>query len=154
MSDGYSVYVVVGEGYSIDEIAIQTAAWHALSVSQAAAPCALTISISTAEYVHELNLQYAGIDSTTDVLAFSPEEEPYQTEPGEPPYIGDVIIAYTVAEKQAVEHKTPLLIELQTLAVHGTLHLLGYDHDTPENKALMWALQSAAMDAVRSSGDE
>jgi probable rRNA maturation factor len=117
----------------------------------AAAPCALTVTITSAERVHELNREYAGLDEPTDVLSFGPEGEPYAVEPGEPPYLGDVVIAYPVAEQQAADNGLPVLIEAQTLAVHGVLHLLGYDHDTPDRRAEMWALQSAAMDAVRAA---
>lgn len=149
MTDEYTVYIVSEGTYSFDEGQLQLAAWHALRMGQAAAPCALTVTVTGTERIQALNRDYAGIDSPTDVLSFSPEEEPYATEPGEPPYLGDVVIAYPVAEAQAAEQGVTVLIELQTLAVHGVLHLLGYDHATPEGQAEMWALQSAAMDAVR-----
>jgi probable rRNA maturation factor len=149
----YTIHVTVDGSYGVDEDNIRLAAWHGLTIAGAETPCALTVTVTSAERVHELNREYAGVDSATDVLAFSPEGDPYATEPGEPPYIGDVLIAYPVAEQQAQESGIPTLIEVQTLAVHGVLHLLGYDHDTPERRAEMWALQSAAMDAVRAAGN-
>ncbi|MBN1430535.1 MAG: rRNA maturation RNase YbeY [Anaerolineae bacterium] len=150
MSQDYTIYVTMDEPYPVDEAAVQMAAWYALSVSQAEAPLALTVTLATTERVYELNRDYAGVDEPTDVLAFAAEEEAYAVEPGEPPYIGDVIIAYPVAEEQAAKANTPIIKELQLLTIHGTLHLLGYDHDTPDRQAEMWAFQSAAMDAVRS----
>lgn len=152
MSQDYTIYVTMDDAYQADVDAIQLAAWYALSVSQAGAPLALTVTLTTSERVHELNRDYAGIDEPTDVLSFGAEGEAYAVEPGEPPYIGDVVIAYPVAQAQAARANTPVISELQLLAIHGTLHLLGYDHDTPDRQAEMWAYQSAAMDAVRSGG--
>lgn len=152
MSQDYTIYVTMDEYYQADVEALQLAAWYALSVSQAKAPLALTVTLATSERVHELNRDYAGIDEPTDVLSFGAEEEAYAVEPGEAPYIGDVVIAYPVAEAQAARANTPVISELQLLTIHGTLHLLGYDHDTPDRQAEMWAYQSAAMDAVRSGG--
>lgn len=152
MSDTFTIHVAVEGNYPVESEPISRAAQQALVIVQATPPGALTITITSAERVHELNRQYAGIDSTTDVLSFGAEGESYKVEPGEPPYLGDVVIAYPVAEKQAQEAHLTTLNEIQLLAIHGTLHLLGYDHDTPERQAEMWAYQSAAMDAVRSAG--
>jgi probable rRNA maturation factor len=146
------IYVTVEEPYQADADAVTLAAWCALDVCGAVPPLALAVIITSDAEVQRLNLEYAGIDSTTDVLSFPAEDQPYATEPDEPPYLGDVIIAYPVAEEQAWVAGHPVLSELQLLTIHGTLHLMGYDHDTPENQAEMWALQSAAMDAVRAAG--
>jgi probable rRNA maturation factor len=143
---------VTNEGsYPVDESAITIAVQQVLQISGAQQPLALTVTIASSERVHDLNLQYAGMDYTTDVLSFPAEEEPYAVEPGEPPYIGDIVIAYPVAEKQAAEAGQSIIVELQLLSIHGTLHLLGFDHDTPDRQAEMWAYQSAALDAVRAS---
>ncbi len=151
MSQAYTVYIASEGPYNADENALREAVLQALSIGQAQPPCALTVTLTSAERVHELNAQYAGLDSTTDVLSFPAEGETYAVDPGDPPYLGDVIIAYPVAEQQAREAGMVLLVELQMLAIHGTLHLLGYDHDTPDRQAEMWALQSAALDATRAA---
>lgn len=151
VSGNYSIYVNFEETYDADSEAVVNAVDQALMFGQAYAPAALTVTITSAERVHELNMQYAGIDSTTDVLSFPAEGDPYQVEPGEPPYLGDIVIAYPVAEQQARDAGTAVTAELQLLAIHGSLHLLGYDHDTPDRQAEMWALQSAAMDAARAT---
>ena len=148
MSD-YTIYTNLEGAYQVDMEVLRVAAWYALQVAGAGSPAALTVTVTTTERIHELNRRYARIDEPTDVLSFGPEGEPYETEAGEPPYLGDVVIAYPVAERQAQAAGNLLLAELQMLAVHGTLHLLGYDHDTPERQAEMWAFQSAAMDALR-----
>jgi len=149
MSEGYVVHIASDGPYQADDNALRVASLQGLTIGQGKSPCALTVTLASAERVHELNKQYAGIDSTTDVLSFPAESEAYAVDPGDPPYLGDVIIAYPVAEQQAKDAGIPLLVELQTLAIHGTLHLLGYDHDTPDRQAEMWAIQSAALDATR-----
>jgi probable rRNA maturation factor len=150
-SGNYSIYINIEEPYQADAEAIAAAVDQALMMGQAPIPVALTVTVTSSERVHELNLQYAGIDSTTDVLSFPAEGDPYAVEPGEAPYIGDILIAYPVAESQAAQAGTPVIAELQLLSIHGSLHLLGYDHDTPDRQAEMWAYQSAAMDAARAA---
>ncbi len=153
MSDtSYTIYVSVEGDYQVDLNAVQSAAWYALSVAQAQAPCAMSVTLASDKRVRDLNLEFAGIDSTTDVLSFPAEDVPYAVEPGEPPYLGDVVIAFPVAYQQAKSTGHPLIRELQMLAIHGTLHLLGFDHQTPDQQAEMWAYESAAMDAVRAAG--
>ncbi len=151
-SGDYVIYVGVEGDYEVNLAGVEAAARQALLVAQAQAPCALTITLTSTKRVQELNRQFAGLDEPTDVLSFPAEDEPYAVEPGEPPYLGDVVIAYPVAEEQARQAGHSLIAELQVLAIHGTLHLLGFDHQTPEQRAEMWAYESAAMDAVRQAG--
>lgn len=145
----YIVHVQVDEPYVADLEALHAAAQAALVICGAGGPGAFTVQIQSAEAVHALNRDYAGSDYATDVLSFPAEDEDYAVEEGEPTYLGDIIIAHEVAEQQAREAGLPLQVELMTLVIHGTLHLLGYDHDNPERQAEMWALQSAALDQVR-----
>jgi len=142
---GRIVHVAVDEPYRVEAGLLRDAARCALDAASAPDWLALTVQVTTAEQVHDLNRRFADIDSPTDVLSFAPEDAAYATEPGEPPYFGDVIIAYPVAERQAAEAGLPLEVELQTLTVHGTLHLLGYDHGTAGEAAQMNALQEQAL---------
>ena len=148
----YEIYVNIDGPYDFDTTPVQHAAWYALDMAQAPAPAALTVLLTTSDAVQQLNREYAQNDYVTDVLSFPSESEPYHTEPGEPPYLGDIVIAIPIAEEQAATAGHSVLAELQLLTIHGTLHLLGFDHDSPENQATMWALQSAAMDALRAAG--
>jgi probable rRNA maturation factor len=150
-SEEYVVHVQVDEPYTVDEDRLQAAAMQALIVAGADAPCALTVTVTGADHVRELNHEYAGIDKATDVLSFAAEDEPYDVEPGEPPYLGDILIAYEVAVEQAVGVGHSLLAEMQTLAIHGVLHLLGFDHQDADQQAEMWAYESAARDALRAA---
>ncbi|MBO8128558.1 MAG: rRNA maturation RNase YbeY [Peptococcaceae bacterium] len=82
------------------------------------------------EYMHRLNKNYRGIDRTTDVLAFPMNEEDPGA-PGEEPHLmlGDIVISLPAAQRQAAEYGVSLEQEVARLAVHGALHLLGYDHE-------------------------
>ncbi len=77
--------------------------------------------------IRELNRDYRNKDKSTDVLSF-PMLDP-TSENVQPQLLGDIVISVETAEKQAKEKKCSLYNELSTLLIHGTLHLLGYDHE-------------------------
>ncbi len=98
-----------------------------------------TIVLTGDETLKSLNAQHLGMDAPTDVLSFPADEfDPDQ----QMPYIGDVIISVPRAKEQAEAAGHPLENEISLLIVHGILHLLGYDHDSEERKALMWKKQA------------
>jgi probable rRNA maturation factor len=102
------------------------------------------IVITDNDTVQQLNHQYRGIDAPTDVLSF--ENIPDSDFPhSEATHLGDIIIAYPVAEIQALAAGHTVLEEVILLTVHGGLHLLGFDHNTPANKNKMWAAQHQIM---------
>ena len=106
-----------------------------------------TVVITSDEAVAELNLQYRGVAGPTDVLSF-PAQEPtpgFVSAPEMAAYLGDIIIALPFTQRQAAALGRPLRDELRLLAVHGTLHLLGYDHAEPEEETAMWARQDAIL---------
>jgi probable rRNA maturation factor len=67
----------------------------------------------------------------------------------DPNLLGDVVISLETASKQAEEFGHSLQDEVERLLAHGLLHLLGYDHETPEDEKLMKAKEDAALDAVK-----
>ncbi|MFQ5611335.1 MAG: rRNA maturation RNase YbeY [Anaerolineae bacterium] len=109
----------------------------------------LTVVVTDDEALRALNYRFRGVDAATDVLSFGgPAEGPEDfPAPGsdERPYLGDVVIAYPSAERQARAQGHSALEEVLLLAVHGTLHLMGYDHSTAAEKARMWAAQAAIL---------
>jgi len=112
----------------------------------------ITILITDDERVAELNQRYLGKEGPTDVLSF-PANDPNASDgfvlpPGEAAYLGDILIALPYTQRQAERLGRPLADELALLVVHGVLHLLGYDHATPEEKATMWARQNAILAAL------
>ncbi len=94
--------------------------------------------------VHKLNRIYRGENEPTDVLSFQTNagegmapEAPFVTAPDGVDHLGEVIISYPQAVKQARERGLTISQELALLVVHGTLHLLGYDHESPKEKRVM-----------------
>ena len=90
------------------------------AVAPARARGEVTVAVVTNACVQELNRRYRRKDAPTDVLSFPADE------PGE---LGDVVIALGVARRQAGQAGHSLSMEFRVLALHGLLHLLGYDHE-------------------------
>lgn len=117
--------------------AVQAALQH-----QGAPKAELTVVLTGDARVRTLNRQYRGMDKPTDVLSFAAEE---QVDEEGNPYLGDVIISVPRARAQAAAAGHSLPAELQLLAVHGALHLLGHDHAQPAQRRKMWAAQDAIL---------
>lgn len=98
------------------------------------------------EYIHTLNKEHRGIDRETDVITFALEDyedikyEDYRL-------LGDIYISIDKAKSQAEEYGHSFLRELSFLAIHGFLHLLGYDHMKEEEEKVMFARQEMILDA-------
>lgn len=84
----------------------------------------------TNQEIHKLNRQYRGKNKPTDVLSFSLADSVC------PALLGDVVISIETAARQAQRRGHSLREELQTLLIHGILHLLGYDHEVSRRAAL------------------
>ena len=124
------------------EAKVATAVAHTLHQQQVEPTASLSVVLSDDESIRQLNQQFRDVDSATDVLSF-PAGEPM---PGvEGVYLGDIIMSVPYAQKQADHNGHALESELQLLAVHGTLHLLGYDHVTAVEKEEMWVAQTAVL---------
>ena len=93
----------------------------------------LSVLIVDDAEMSELNREYRGLDSTTDVLSFPMGEGEYGDV--EPRLLGDIVISAPTAQAMALEHGTAFDAVLELLLVHGTLHLLGYDHEAGEEDA-------------------
>jgi len=95
------------------------------STAPARARGALTVALVSDQRVRTLNARYRGKNTPTDVLSFVADE------PGQ---LGDIVIASGVARRQARRAGHPVQVELRVLALHGLLHLLGYDHDQDDGR--------------------
>jgi probable rRNA maturation factor len=125
-----------------DTILLERAARFTLDLSPAHSNADITIVLTDDRQLHELNMDHLGVDAPTDVLSFpAPATDP---ETGST-YLGDVIISIPRAVQQAQAAGHPVEAEVQLLVVHGTLHLLGYDHATVVEKAQMWEEQSKVL---------
>ncbi len=107
----------------------------------------VTLIISDDDAIADLNQRFLGNPGPTDVLSFPalPTDDAFVPAPDTEPYLGDIAIAYPYAAAQAERYDRDIVAELTLLAIHGTLHLLGYDHAEPEEKAAMWAKQDAIL---------
>ena len=122
----------------------------------------LSIALASDDQVRALNRRYRGQDRPTDVLAFPARAskgkgerdkgkagknpafanpEPRTPNPV-PQRLGDIIIATGVAKRQAAEARHSYAVELRVLALHGLLHLLGYDHHDPVDRAQMTKVEA------------
>lgn len=105
----------------------------------------LSIILTDDARLHELNLNYLGVDAPTDVLSFPASETDPETGAR---YIGDILISIPRAQAQAEVAGHPLEAEVQLLVVHGVLHLMGHDHAEAEEKARMWKAQAEILEGL------
>ncbi len=119
---------------------------NALAVLGQPGDAEMAIIVTTDDGIRELNRGFRSMDEPTDVLSFAAAEGPEFVLPeGLPPYLGDVIISLPTAQRQAAERGGTLRAELALLVAHGCLHLVGYDHATPEQQRAMWAVQESIL---------
>lgn len=97
-------------------------------------------------YIHNINKEYRHIDRETDVITFALEDD--KTFNPVDRVLGDVYISIDKAKSQSEEYGHSLKRELCFLAVHGMLHLLGYDHRNPEDEKVMFGLQEEILDEM------
>lgn len=100
------------------------------------------------ERMAELNRRYRGVDGPTDVLSFPMLDGEESPSPEEELLLGDIVISAPRALAQAEMYGHSLERELAFLTVHGVLHLLGYDHQTPEDEARMRQRQREILERV------
>ena len=134
----------------------------ALDAAAASERGEVSLVIADDEALLELNARHRGEASVTDVLSFSPHHAgtvhgrrrrtrddsgfpDFPTPDGQPEELGEVVISYPQAKRQARQARRPVAVEVETLVVHGVLHLLGYDHAEPDEEREMFALQDAAL---------
>lgn len=127
-----NVFLADEQDLPVDAARLSALARHALETEEVGAAAELSVLFVTRGHIRKLNARYAGNDYATDVLAFPMEDEEDAFS-----VLGDVVICPDVARANAEQIGHPLERELETLLVHGTLHLLGYDHETPEQRVRM-----------------
>lgn len=114
--------------------------------------CEVSVALVDEAEIQELNRQYRGIDAPTDVLSFSQGEGSglaLADFPADMPVpLGDIVISIPRMRVQAVDYGHSEGRELGFLLVHGLLHLLGYDHQTPEETGTMRAAEEDLLAAA------
>jgi probable rRNA maturation factor len=151
-------YVALVDGPGLEAVVSATLERHRGVLSDAAE---LTLVVTGDEAVQVLNREFRGINAPTDVLSFAAQESlesapdlvlPPELAAEMDRHLGDVVIAYPYAERQAQQFGNSIAAELRLLAIHGTLHLLGFEHATPDEEEVMWAEQEAILAPLGEAG--
>jgi probable rRNA maturation factor len=110
----------------------------------------ISVTFVSNERIWEINREYRDKDAPTDVISFAMEElgegEIEMIGADMPRVLGDIIISVERTHEQAEEYGHSFMRELGFLAVHGFLHLLGYDHMTEDDEKEMFTLQKEILD--------
>lgn len=112
----------------------------------------VSVTFMSDHEIRKINAEYRGIDESTDVISFALEEMTsgeisIVQEEGMPSVLGDIIISVETAKRQAAEYEHDFNREMGFLALHGFLHLLGYDHMTDVDEAKMFGRQKEILEA-------
>ena len=129
------------EGLPTEE---QIVMWATAAVQPEGDEVEMTVRIVDEAESHELNLTYRGKDRPTNVLSF-PFECPDEVEL---PLLGDLVICRQVVEREAAEQEKPLMAHWAHMVVHGSLHLLGYDHIEDDEAEEMESLETQIMQGL------
>jgi probable rRNA maturation factor len=130
---------------SIDTAFVRDVVASALRIEGRDPVADISVALVDDAYIRVLNREYRGLDQPTDVLAF-PLQDPGSATPE--PALGDIVISVERARDQARQFKHPVRREVALLAVHGLLHLLGYEDETEAGAAAMWSKQKRLLDRI------
>jgi probable rRNA maturation factor len=112
----------------------------------------IDVGIIHAPKMREVNKAYADRDEVTDVLSFTELDaivSDFHLPDEDGTYIGELLICKEVLEQQAVSYNVPESEEFVRLMIHGVLHILGYDHEMPEDAQIMRPLEEKLMECVK-----
>jgi probable rRNA maturation factor len=141
-------------GTEVEEEAILDVARFALDRLRIHPLSELSVIVVDAAAMEQLHIQWMDEPGPTDVMSF-PMDELRPGTPGKEDeelpqgLLGDIVLCPEVAEKQGAANGHSMDDELQLLTVHGVLHVLGFDHEEPEEKAEMFGLQKSILDEWR-----
>ena len=107
--------------------------------------CQLSVVVTGDEQIRQLNREFAGEDHATDVLSFSLREGEEFVAPDDTDRLGEVIVSFDTAARQADEAGHHVEDEVAHLLVHGVLHILGYDHVEPTEETKMRARERSIL---------
>lgn len=122
------------------------------AAEEAVGDAEVSVTFVTNDAIQEINKEYRSKDAPTDVISFAMEEhgegEPEIIGSSEPRMLGDIIISLDRTKEQAADYGHSFERELGFLAVHGFLHLLGYDHMTEEDEKKMFSKQEEILSSL------
>ncbi|MGE3961411.1 MAG: rRNA maturation RNase YbeY [Dehalococcoidia bacterium] len=132
--------------HRVDQPALLAMLDRVLAEDEVEDGAAVAIVLADDSLLHELNLRHREVDAPTDVLSFPADEgEEFPTPEGEPRFLGDIVVSVEMVGRQAAEVGIAERDELAHVILHGLLHLLGYDHEEPEEEAVMKAREEAVL---------
>lgn len=129
MSPNISVPIFVESRYQVDRKQIKRKVEEVLRKNDIMGPCEVSIAIVGDRKMKGLNMQYRGLDKTTNVLSFSQTEGEPAVIPTDVLMLGDVVISYPMAIKEAAEEEVLVDERICFLVEHGLMHLLGHHHE-------------------------
>jgi probable rRNA maturation factor len=140
-------------GTDVDEEALLDVARFALDRMRIHPLSELSIIVVDEEAMAALHVQWMDEPGPTDVMSFPMDELRPGKEDEEPPQglLGDIVLCPEVAANQGAANGHSMDAELQLLTVHGVLHVLGYDHEDPEEEREMFGLQKRILDDWRAA---
>jgi probable rRNA maturation factor len=153
----YTIEVAVAEGLeeqvaaAFDLGLVQRVITQVLQAENQAGPLDIGVLLTDDAGLQQLNHDFRGVDAPTDVLSFADDgsDTGFVGSPDAARYLGDIAISFERVLAQAAEYGHSSARELAYLAAHGTLHLLGYDHeDDPAGAQAMREREEAAMQAL------
>ncbi|GAA4998025.1 rRNA maturation RNase YbeY [Kitasatospora paranensis] len=149
-----SIDIANESGWDADEEAILDIARYALDKMRIHPQSELSVILIDSDAMAELHVQWMDLPGPTDVMSFPMDELRPGKEGEDLPQglLGDIVLCPEVAKEQglAAPSKHSMDEELQLLTVHGVLHVLGYDHEEPEEEQEMFGLQKRILDDWRS----
>lgn len=143
-----AVFVADEQSRPIDPEHLRHLAEFVLDSQRVPPAMELSVLCVDREAIAALNAHHLGAEGPTDVLAF-PMDLPGESAPGEPAILGDVVLCPDVAAEQAAVQGGTAEAEMESLLVHGILHLLGHDHAEAEDRDVMFGLTDRLLAAFR-----
>ncbi|MGZ8282654.1 MAG: rRNA maturation RNase YbeY [Allosphingosinicella sp.] len=133
---------------ALAERSVRAAVAHSRHAALIDSEAEISVKFTSDEEVRALNAEWRGKDKPTNVLSFPMVEKAQIGSPAEP-MLGDIVLAHGVCLAEAEAKRVPVETHAAHLVVHGTLHLLGYDHETGDADAeQMEATERAALASI------
>ena len=142
------IYINNQSGVKLSLLFLKTIALRAGQVLKLPVNSQISCALVNNSTIKKLNKNYRGINEVTDVLAFGPGKDKFivDNQGNQGKYLGEVVIGYPQAKKQARQQGHSVKKELTILLIHGILHLAGYDHRTEAERLRMDRVAERIMD--------
>ncbi len=148
LATGLEITVRRGLWARLPRAALRRVAAEILSAEQLPPDAVVSLTVVGERAIQRLNRRFRDKDAPTDVLSFPLRTDGFAAPPGEPLQLGDVVLCYPIAVRQAEEYGHALDREVVYLFAHGMLHVLGYDHEREDERAVMRGKEERALDAA------